>query len=245
MECIIISYNRLKYLKRTFESLVNNQYYDNVYSICDGGSTDGSIEYIKKLYNESLIQHYAVFKNNIGADVLKSYGMSHFVNNEIGFITSEDIIYPFEWDKHLLEFYNIISKKEKVYGIFGYLDVIKNKNIILFNGINKYKYKEMKWQPCGIINKNLIKNIGYFPRQYGIIGSGDHALFKRMRKQGYKSYIVSPPDIIHIGKNKIKDYPELYKVYLKYDKENFPKAINDTLANKDIPLSFFKPEEVK
>jgi len=242
---VIISYNRLEYLKRTFESLIRNQYYDNVYSICDGGSTDGSVEYIKELYSKNLIQHYAIFKNNIGADVLKSYGACYFIKGEIGFITAEDIIYPPNWDKHLLDFYNMISRKEKVYGVFGYLDVIKNRGIVLPDSINGYRYKEMKWQPCGIINKNLIKEVGYFPRQYGIIGSGDHALFRRMRNRGYKSYIVSPPDLIHIGKNKAKDYPELHKIYLKEDRKNFPKAVNDVLADKDIPLSLFKPEEVK
>ena len=49
---ITINYNNLEGLKRTVESVVNQTLQDFEYIIIDGGSTDGSAEYIESEYNE-------------------------------------------------------------------------------------------------------------------------------------------------------------------------------------------------
>jgi glycosyltransferase involved in cell wall biosynthesis len=47
LSIITINYNNLDGLKRTFESVVNQTWQEFEYIIIDGGSTDGSAEFIE------------------------------------------------------------------------------------------------------------------------------------------------------------------------------------------------------
>ena len=53
LSIITINYNNLEGLKRTVESVVNQTWQEFEYIIIDGGSTDGSAEFI-----ESQKQHF-------------------------------------------------------------------------------------------------------------------------------------------------------------------------------------------
>lgn len=53
---VTIVYNDLKGLKKTIESVVNQSYMNKEYIIIDGGSTDGSAEFIKK--NENYFSYW-------------------------------------------------------------------------------------------------------------------------------------------------------------------------------------------
>ena len=50
---ITINYNNAEGLRRTIESVVNQTYTDYEYLIIDGGSTDGSVDVIRK-YQEMI-----------------------------------------------------------------------------------------------------------------------------------------------------------------------------------------------
>jgi len=52
---IILNYNGLEYLKKTIPSIINIQYPNKEIIILDNGSTDGSVEFIKKFKHVKLI----------------------------------------------------------------------------------------------------------------------------------------------------------------------------------------------
>jgi len=62
LSIITINYNNLEGLKKTFESVFMQTYQDFEYIVIDGGSTDGSKEYIEK--NDDKINLWESKKNH-------------------------------------------------------------------------------------------------------------------------------------------------------------------------------------
>jgi len=234
MDVVITTYNRLKYLRPTLLNLMKEAVLDNHYYIVDGGSNDGTVEYIRELYKEEVLSGYSLYKDNIGADILKSRGAQRFIEGDRGMISSDDLEYPPAYD-HVLNFmYDELAKDNKIYGVMAKLDVIPHegkrfKDSTIF-------FRETKMQPAGIFNKELLEELGYFPRQYGPLGSGDHALYRRILKLGYKSFWVTPPLVHHTGVHKKDDYPEQHKFYVETKAKIIEDAMNDALLGKELPI---------
>ena len=106
---ITINYNNLEGLKKTVSSVFDQSWKDFEYIIIDGGSTDGSVEYIKK--NEGKIDPWISEPDNgvyhaMNKGINKANGEyliflnsgDHFFNNSVleknlEFLKNEDIIY--------------------------------------------------------------------------------------------------------------------------------------------------------
>ena len=87
---ITVVYNGEKYLEETIQSVIN-QTYDNVeYIIIDGGSTDGTIEIIKK-YEENI--NYWVSEKDSGIYDAMNKGIKIANGKWINFMNAGDIFY--------------------------------------------------------------------------------------------------------------------------------------------------------
>jgi glycosyltransferase involved in cell wall biosynthesis len=85
------SYNQGKYLERTIRSVLDQQYPNLEYIIIDGGSTDNSVEIIKK-YQRHLHYWHSV-KDHGQADAIQQ-GFDHSHGNIMGWLNSDDILLP-------------------------------------------------------------------------------------------------------------------------------------------------------
>ncbi|MBQ7540160.1 MAG: glycosyltransferase [Bacteroidaceae bacterium] len=85
------SYNQAKFLERTILSIINQDYPNLEYIVCDGGSTDGSVEIIKRYADK--IDWWCSERDNGQTDAINK-GMHHATGEIVGWINSDDILLP-------------------------------------------------------------------------------------------------------------------------------------------------------
>ena len=113
---IVASYNYEKYIGDTLNSLINQTLRINNIIVIDDGSTDKSVEiikkYVKKYDNITFIQHKD--KKNHGLPETIKYAISFSKNKWIAFCESDDL-----WDKHHFEYLVRKIKQYREDGIYA------------------------------------------------------------------------------------------------------------------------------
>jgi len=85
------SYNQARYLPETIESILNQGYPNLEYIIIDGGSTDGSVEIIRR-YERHLA--YWVSEKDSGQSEAINKGIAHATGALVNWINSDDLLFP-------------------------------------------------------------------------------------------------------------------------------------------------------
>jgi glycosyltransferase involved in cell wall biosynthesis len=86
------SFNQAEYLEKTILSVLNQGYPDLEYIIIDGGSSDGSVDIIKK-YEEHI--KYWVSETDYGHGNALNKGFSNSTGEIMAWLNSDDIYYPY------------------------------------------------------------------------------------------------------------------------------------------------------
>ncbi len=90
------SYNQAAYLEQTIRSVLDQGYPNLEYVIIDGGSTDGSVEIIKRY--ERHLKYWVSEKDKGQTDALNK-GITHCTGDVFGYINSDDLLYPRSLDR--------------------------------------------------------------------------------------------------------------------------------------------------
>lgn len=106
------SYNQAEFLERTIFSVLNQNYPKLEYIIIDGGSTDGSVEIIKKY--DKYLTFWVSEKDNGQADAIRK-GFARATGEILAWINSDDTYLPGTFLKVAKAF----IKNPKVDLIFG------------------------------------------------------------------------------------------------------------------------------
>jgi len=85
------SFNQAEFLEQTICSVLDQSYPNLEYVVIDGGSTDGSVEIIKK-YEDKI--SYWVSEKDEGQYFAINKGFSHTSGDIMGWLNSSDIYYP-------------------------------------------------------------------------------------------------------------------------------------------------------
>lgn len=85
------SFNQAKYLPETIESILNQRYPNLEYIVIDGGSTDGSVEIIKR-YERHLA--YWVSEKDSGQSGAINKGLAKCTGDLFNWINSDDLLFP-------------------------------------------------------------------------------------------------------------------------------------------------------
>lgn len=184
---ITVVLNDYKNIEETINSVVN-QKINLEYIIVDGGSTDGTIEILKKY--EKYIQLW-ISENDKGIFDAMNKGIKYSTGDFIGIINSGDLFTP-----NALEIIKNYIDDAKVDFIFG---TVKKK-------ILKFKYKPNKifWSfdfypshSSGFFIKNDVqKKIGLYDTSFKL--SADHDLFYRLLKNNFKGISTKKNELIGI-----------------------------------------------
>ena len=161
---ITVVYNNIRGIERTIQSVLNQSYNNIEYIIIDGGSTDGTLDVIKRYENRIsywISEADEGIYNAMNKGILKAHGsFLNFMNSGDTFVTSttiERLIERYEKGDKII-YGNILKcydrRKERTSGI-----VSSHPDIIDF-------YKNMINHQAAFISRELFEKYGLYDEKY-------------------------------------------------------------------------------
>ena len=116
VDIIVITYQRLNYLKILFNELSRNTEYPYRLIVIDNGSIDGTREWIEKMYKKGKIWKYLFNKENEMLSESFQMGLE-LVESELFITTQDDIIPPKLSPCWLTQMVELMKEKPKLIAI--------------------------------------------------------------------------------------------------------------------------------
>ena len=135
---IIPNYNGEKYILRCLDSIVKQKYKNIEIIIVDDGSTDNSVNMIKKYKEDNNLKNMSLIcQNNLNAAIARNEGIKNATGDYVIFIDSDDIL-----KENILNdiFMNIVNKSYDL--IIGNYDIIDTNEHIIDQKQFFYEKKE-------------------------------------------------------------------------------------------------------
>ncbi|WP_135606164.1 glycosyltransferase family 2 protein [Methanococcoides sp. NM1] len=157
---ITVVYNDIQHIEETINSVID-QTYDNVeYVIIDGGSTDGTVDVIKK-YEINI--DYWISEPDKGIYDAMNKGILKSTGDYVHFLNSGDTFYDMEVISKIVD----VIRKKNVDLIYGKsLRLYENYKSISPITIKKLKYGIMPSHQATFVDKSFLINMGCFDLQY-------------------------------------------------------------------------------
>ncbi len=196
---VIPTYNRLHILKKCLEALENQIFSEEIYDyeivLVDDGSTDGTIDWLKKNYNQ--FPRLRLFEQSHGGPALgRNLGVDKSNGDIIVFIDSDLVVDKYFLSSHI----NSLKRAWRQLGnkrCFTYGSVINTSN---FNNPNSesFKLQDLSWAYFATgnvaIDKKVLERSGLFDTSFQLYGWEDLELGERLRNMGVK--LIKCPDAI-------------------------------------------------
>lgn len=161
------SYNQAQFIERTIESVLNQNYPELEYIIMDGGSTDGTVEILKK-YSDRII--WKSEKDNGQSDAINK-GLRIATGDIVTYLNSDDTYEPNAFTK-VIKFFQKNPDKKWAYGKCKIIDAADQeirKPITLYKNLllKKYSYTKLLSenfisQPATFWKREIHAKIGFF-----------------------------------------------------------------------------------
>ena len=190
---ITVVYNGEKYLEETIQSVINQTYPNVEYIIIDGGSTDGTLDIIKK-YEDS-IDYWVSEKDNGIYDAMNK-GLRAALGDYVAILNSDDFYEPDAVKKSI----SCILDKGSDYSIANVKFAENQTKIKPIYPLKEGKiYQEMPYpHVSAFISSKIYKDIGLFDTDFKIAGDHDSAI--RIHLKGYHAcYLDEVIANLHIG----------------------------------------------
>ncbi|CAN5194542.1 N/A [soil metagenome] len=227
------SYNQGKYLEETILSILNQNYPNLEYIIIDGGSTDESVEIIKK-YEERI--HYWVSEPDEGQTHAINKGFKKATGDLVAWMNSDDIYFENAF-KHVAQAFNQAHGNFDVY--FGDKANIDEEGAVIreylyppFSGLGiKYTTNMNISNQSTFWKKELFDKFGYLDED--IQFAMDYEYFLRLYMKGASFYKI--PELL----GALRMYSENKSSDEKWLEIKF-QNIRDIKVNYGINESLFK-----
>lgn len=195
---IIPVYNSINTIEKTIDSVINQTYKKIEVILIDDGSTDGSIEIMRKyIEKHKTVIFKIITKKNGGVSSARNRGIDESTGDYISFLDSDDIWLPRKIEHQVSIFLNNPQvdclgttmngqKIKKMFGVkFSNLTRITPKMMLL---------KNFLCIQTTMIKKKVIKDIGYF---YEDQDTEDSNIIIRIADK-YNCYLLNEPYVIYI-----------------------------------------------
>jgi len=236
------SYNQGKFLERTILSVLNQNYPNLEYIIINGGSTDGSVEIIKK-YEKYLT--YWVSEKDKGMYEAINKGLKIASGDILAYLNSDDLYLP----NTIQTVVDYFQKHPEILLIYGDCTFIDAEGDFLytyhFPNFNWRKFVVLNWssipQPATFWRKEVHKKIGYFDPIFKM--AGDFDFFARVGKSFRIKHVKKSLAQFRVhnesltSTNRNIDRKEAYLIHQRYKTlPGFADACLRCLANLQIKL---------
>ena len=188
------SYNQGQYLEETIRSVLLQNYPNLEYIVIDGGSTDNSIEIIKKY--EKYIAYWVSEPDKGQVDAINK-GLKKSTGKIWSYLNSDDLLYPnalhrvAELFKRGINWIGAVSEIFDNRGKIGSITPLKINNKIGYlqpwNRKNKYVF------PCSnvcFMSREILENCGLFDSNYEYSMDTEYCV-RAVFQGGFKPYFIS------------------------------------------------------
>lgn len=202
---VTINLNNLPGLIKTIQSVFSQDYQNIEYLIIDGGSTDGSVDYIKS--NAKRIKYWVSEKDNGIYDGMNK-GIRKSNGDYILFLNSGDYFFNSQSLKKLIE---AAVDKDIVYGnmIIEKFDgrVVKTYPKVLSR---QYFQTDTIPHPCSLIRRELFLKFGFYNTNYKIISDWAFFIDSIVKRKASYAYLDTAISVFNL--DGISSQPSSYKV---------------------------------
>lgn len=229
---LMTTFNQEKFIEDSINSICKQSYQNWEMIIIDNGSTDNTKKKLIKYKNKKIKKFF--LKKNIGRTRCLNYGLNFCTGEYIAILDSDDIAYKNRF-KIQLNFFN----NNKNISLVGsdYQKIDENNQILEKKKIKNFTrdllFKNTLAHSSVIFKKNLIKEIGIYPKKF--IYSQDYAFYLKVIKNHEIGFIKKKLVKIRFHRNsessktsnyiKINENLELLKWSFKNLKPNLKEKI--------------------
>ncbi|GIU70241.1 MAG: hypothetical protein KatS3mg002_1477 [Candidatus Woesearchaeota archaeon] len=212
---ITVVFNGEKYLEQTIQSVINQTYPNVEYIIIDGGSTDGTLDIIKKY--EDYIDYWISEKDKGIYDAMNK-GITLAFGSWLGFLGSDDF---FE-NNALTNYYISYCSNIECDIIYGNSRVLFGDKVLYYrksdHQIDHIKKDFIFFHPDSIAKIKVYKELGMYDTNFKL--AADYEFFLRAYFNGYKFLKIDKTIVnFRVGgfsSNYKKAFYEKIKIYKKY-----------------------------
>ena len=172
------SYNQGAFIEETIDSILSQSYPNLEYMIIDGGSTDNTLEIIKK-YEKHI--NYWVSEKDDGQSHAINKGLNKMTGELFNWINSDDILLP-----NSLEKVNEVFQKNDVLCFKGRLKHIKENQLINFELNHSKNEKLMCWLDP-VVNQ---QSTFYHKKAISLMGPLSNDLHYSMDYEWWIKYLI-------------------------------------------------------
>lgn len=227
---ITVTYNSAQYLEQCIQSVIKQHYPDIEHIIIDGGSTDATLDIIKRY--EPSIAYWISEKDNGMYDAINK-GMQIATGDVIGTLNSDDMLASRDVIGSIVNSF-AHNNAEAVYGDILYVRQTNVQKIIrVWRGgeynPKKFKFGWMPAHPSFYIRKKLIEGCGYYETQF--YTSADYEFMTRYLYSHKVNAFYIPELIVKMrtggmsNRNIIQRLRANRRDYLAMKKNNIPFAL--------------------
>lgn len=194
--------NGEQYLEQAILSVLNQSYKNIEYIIIDGGSTDKTLDIVKK-YDDQI--DYWVSEADAGIYDAMNKGISLCTGEIIGIIASDDW-YEKETVNYVVQNY----LNDRSIGLFHGIVVVVDNNKVKKRGYPKKNLIGTPFKhPTCFISKQSYNNVGVYNTIFKVVG--DYDLMLRIKKQKIKTCFIDKVLAYHRTNGFAGSYGNIYK----------------------------------